>query len=283
METDILMPHEALLNGKSILLLGSNERAALSVCRSLGRQGATVEIATSDRVRQPADLSRYCRSRIFLGSPVADLTGVRAALTALVATGRYDAIFPITDLACELVHADHATLAAHAAIVGPAPDAFLRAADKAQALEIARQVGLYAPDGVLLRLGDDPAPAMALLSDGPVYAKPVRSCLLADGFVNSFEVRKCSTPDQLERKLSEDLPRLPVLVQRPVGGHGVGLNLLADRGRLVAVSMNQRLHEPPDGGGSSFRCNILVSDEALALAGQIAARLEWSGLMIVEL
>jgi len=271
------------LVGKRILLLGSNERAALSVCRSLGRQEAAVEIATNDPVRQPAELSRFCRRRVYLGSPITDLAGVRAALAALVATGRYDAIFPITDMACELVYADHAALAAHAAIVGPAPDAYLRAADKAQALEIARQVGLHAPVGMLLRPGDDPAPAMALLSDGPVYAKPVRSCLLADGFVNFFDVRKCSTPDQLERKLSEDLPRLPVLVQRPVGGHGMGLNLLADRGRLVAVSMNRRLHEPPDGGGSSFRCSFPVSDEALAHASEIAARLDWSGLIMVEL
>lgn len=274
---------EHALARKRILLLGSNERAALSVCRSLGRQGASVEIATTEPVRQPAELSRYCRRRVFLGSPVADLAGVRTALAALVSKGRYDAIFPITDIAGELVYADHATLASYAAIIGPAPDAYLRAVDKAQALEIARQVGLHAPDGVLLRRGEDPAPAMALLADGPVYAKPVRSCLLADGFVNTFEVRKCATAAQLERKLAEDLPRLPVLVQRPVGGHGVGLNLLADRGRLVAVSMNRRLHEPPDGGGSSFRCNIPVSDEALALAGDIAARLAWSGLLMVEL
>lgn len=278
-----LMMYERPLTGKRILLLGSNERAALSVCRSLGRQGADVEIATTNPVRQPAELSRYCRRRIFLGSPTTDLAGVRTALAGLVTTGRHDAIFPITDMACELVYADHAALAAHVAIVGPAPDAYLRAVDKAQALEIASQAGLHAPDGILLRPGDDPAPAMALLADGPVYAKPVRSCLLADGFVNMFEVRKCTTTAQLERKLSEDLPRLSVLVQRPAGGHGVGLNLLADHGRLVAVSMNLRLHEPPNGGGSSFRCNIPVSRSALALAEEIAARLDWSGLMMVEL
>ena len=163
---------ESTLSGKRILLLGSNERAALSVCRSLGRQGATVEIATIDPVRQPAELSRYCRRRIFFGSPVADLAGVRAALAALVATGRYDAIFPITDLACELVHADHAALAAHAVIVGPAPDAYLRAVDKAQALEIARQVG-----GLANRVGGGDLDCRALPPQRP--ADRQRSPLVA--------------------------------------------------------------------------------------------------------
>jgi protein-tyrosine-phosphatase/predicted ATP-grasp superfamily ATP-dependent carboligase len=271
------------LSGKRVLLVGSNERAALAVCRSLGRQGAVVEIAAFDPVRQPAELSRYCRGRIYLGSPVTDTDGVRERLAAHLEATPYNALFPITDMACELVYADHAALASRCAIAGPDPDAYRRAVDKAQALDLARQVGLHAPDGVLLHPGDDPAPALAQLAEGPIYAKPVRSCLLSDGFVNVFEVKKCATAAQLERKLSEDLPRLPVLVQRPVAGHGVGLNLLADRGRLVAASMTCRLHEPPDGGGSSFRCNVPLSGTALDAARDIAAQLGWSGLMMVEL
>lgn len=271
------------LAGRRVLLLGSNERAALSVCRSLGRKGAVVEIAAFDPIRQPAELSRYCRRRFYFGSPVTDTAGVRERLAAHLDERQYDAIFPITDMACELVYADYAALALRAVIVGPDPEAYHQAVDKAQALELARQVGLHAPDGVLLQASEDPAPAFALLELGPVYAKPVRSCLLADGFVNSFEVKKCTTPAQLERKLSEDLPRLPVLIQQPVRGHGVGLNLLADRGRLVAASRNRRLHEPPDGGGSSFRCNMPMSESDLQLTHDIAAKLNWSGLMMVEL
>ncbi|WP_272010733.1 ATP-grasp domain-containing protein [Roseovarius sp. ZX-A-9] len=271
------------LSGKRVLLLGSNERAALSTCRSLGRKGAVVEILALDPVRQPAELSRYCRRRFYFGSPVTDSAGVLDRLSDLLDKNRYDAIFPITDMACELVYADYAALASRAAIVGPDPEAFGRAADKSQASDLARQVGLYAPDGVLLTFGDDPAPAFALLEEAPVFAKPVRSCLLTDGFANSFEVKKCTTRAQLERKLAEDLPRLAVLVQQPVQGHGVGVNFLADNGRLVAVSMNRRLHEPPDGGGSSFRCNMPVSEPVLQAARDIAASLNWSGLMMVEL
>ncbi len=271
------------LSGKRILLLGSNERAALSVCRSLGRRGAVVEIAAFDPVRQPAELSRYCRGRIHLGAPVTDPDGVCARLAAHLEAHAYDALFPITDVACELVHADHAALAARTAIVGPAPEAYLRAVDKAEAMDLARQVGLGAPDSILLKEGDDPAPAFAALKDGPVYVKPVRSCRLGQGIIHTFEVRKCAEPARLERKLAEDLPRGPVLVQRPVAGQGVGLNLLADRGRLVAVSMNRRLHEPPDGGGSSFRCNVPVTETALGIARDMAARLEWTGLMMIEM
>ncbi|WP_417525541.1 ATP-grasp domain-containing protein [Marinovum sp.] len=274
---------ELSLSGRRILLLGSNERAALSVCRSLGRRGAIVEILAFDRLRQPAELSRYCRRRFHFGSPVTETAAVRDRLGAHLEATAYDAVFPITDMACELVYADHAALSARTAIVGPDPEAYRLAVDKAEALGLARQVGLQAPEGVLLAQGMDPGPGFDLLAAGPVYAKPVRSCLLSDGFINTFEVKKCTTPAQLERKLSEDLPRLPVLVQKPVAGQGVGLNLLADQGRLVAVSMNRRLHEPPEGGGSSFRCNMPVPEADVRLAREIAARLGWSGLMMVEL
>jgi protein-tyrosine-phosphatase/predicted ATP-grasp superfamily ATP-dependent carboligase len=271
------------LSGKRILLLGSNERAALSVCRSLGRRGAVVEIGAFDKIRQPAELSRYCSRRVYLGPPVTDSDGVRERLAAHLDYTTYDAIFPITDIACELVHADYAALAARVAIVGPKPEAYRQAVDKAQVLKLAREVGLNAPDSLLLRLGDDLAPAFALLNEGPVYVKPVRSCRLADGFLHLFEVKKCTTPAQLERKLAEDLPRGPVMVQRPVDGQGAGLNLLADRGRLVAVSMNRRLHEPPDGGGSSFRANVPVPEATVEVARNVARRLDWSGLMMIEL
>lgn len=274
---------DTLLAGRRILLLGSNERAALSVCRSLGRAGASVDIVGFDPVRQPAELSRYCRKRYYFGSPVTDPQGVLVRLGALLGDTGYDALFPITDLACELVYAGGAGLASGTAVVGPDRDAYRQAVDKAQALELAREVGLQAPEGVMLKPGDDPAPAFSLLEEGPVYAKPVRSCLLSDGFANSFEVKKCASHAQLERKLSEDLPRLPVLVQRPVEGEGVGLNFLANRGALVAISKNRRLHEPPDGGGSSYRCNAPVSEMDQQIARGIASRLNWSGLMMVEL
>jgi protein-tyrosine-phosphatase/predicted ATP-grasp superfamily ATP-dependent carboligase len=274
---------DRILAGRRVLLLGSNERAALSTCRSLGRKGAAVDIVAFDPVRQPAELSRYCRKRFYFGSPLTDVAHVFKRLIAHLDEHQYDAIFPITDIACELVYANHAALSSRSIIIGPDPEAYRKAVDKGQALDLALQVGLNAPEGVLIHLGDDPAPAFALLANEPVYAKPVRSCLLTDGVVNTFDVKKCTTRAQLERKLAEDLPRLPVLVQKPVQGHGVGINFLADRGRLIAVSMNRRLHEPADGGGSSFRCNIPMSDTDIQIARELATTLNWSGLMMVEL
>ena len=274
---------DPLFAGKRILLLGSNERAALSVCRSLGRKGAIVEIVAFERNRQPAELSRYCRKRFFFGSPVTDPVGFLKRLKIHLGDMPYDAIFPITDMACELVYSDHAALELRAKIVGPDPDAYHKAVDKGNAVELAHRVGLQVPTGLLLKCGDDTAPAFVLLDEGPVYAKPVRSCLLSDGFINSFEVKKCSSPEHLERKLAEDLLRLPVLVQKAVKGHGVGLNFLADHGRLVAASMNRRLHEPPDGGGSSYRTNTEMSERHVQIARDLAEALNWSGLIMVEM
>jgi protein-tyrosine-phosphatase/predicted ATP-grasp superfamily ATP-dependent carboligase len=274
---------DLLLEGKRILLLGSNERAALSVCRSLGRQGAVVEIVAFEALRQPAELSRYCKKRLFFGAPVTDPAGFLERLLRHLDETRYDAVFPMTDVACEVVYADYPALASRTVVIGPDPVAYRQAVDKGKAVDLAARVGLQAPAGVLLRDGDDTAPGFAMLKDGPVYAKPVRSCLLSDGFIHTFDVKKCTAPEQLERKLAEDLSRVPVLVQQAVAGHGVGLNFLAMEGQLIAVSMNRRLHEPRDGGGSSFRTNVGMSEQHLQVARDIAQALKWSGLIMVEL
>jgi predicted ATP-grasp superfamily ATP-dependent carboligase/protein-tyrosine-phosphatase len=265
-----------------VLLLGSNERSALSVTRSLGRAGMLVEILRLDRLPEPAEASRYCSSSHFIGSPRYDFFTWAERFLALLQANRYQVLFPITDISNEIVYALQDELPNDLAVIGPSPKAYALACDKASAIELAAEVGIGAPRSRLLTNMSEMSQALEQC-EYPLFVKPTRSAKLQGDFINVFKVQKCWNRGQLEAKLTEDLPRVSVLLQQSISGPGAGLNFCADHGRLLAATMTLRLHEPLQGGGSSYRANIPIPTDLLGSIEKLSARLQWSGLMMVEL
>ena len=263
----------------AILLLGSNERAALAVCRSLGRMGARIEILRFSWDKTPADFSKYSARSHYIGEPYANVRRYSEALLRLVERRRYDYLFPINDVANELAYFNYDSLGALATLIGPTPEDYRKASNKHAALQIGQQAGIRSPESVYLAGDDSSVPALGF----PLYAKPVQSALIRDNYLHTFSVRKVTSPAQLESKLRDDLPRVPVLLQQEISGHGVGLNFCAFKGTLCGVSVTIRVHEPVDGGGSSYRQTGELTPELFEVAKAIARHLEWTGMMMVEL
>ena len=133
--------------------------------------------------------------------------------------------------------------------MGPSPEHYRMAANKHTALAIGEEAGVRAPGSLYLVDPDAPIPDVRY----PIYAKPVRSALVRDNYLHTLTVRKVRSRGQLEAKLRDDLSRLPVILQDEIVGRGIGLNFCAYRGVLFGASTTARIHEPIDGGGSSYR------------------------------
>ena len=84
----------------------------------------------------------------------------------------------------------------------------------------------------------------------PCFAKPVMSSAIIEGRLRSFSVAKITDRNALERKLRDDLELVPLLLQEPLSGHGVGLNFAAHEGKVLGVSVTERLHEPTRRGST---------------------------------
>ncbi|MEX2551460.1 MAG: glycosyltransferase, partial [Actinomycetota bacterium] len=263
---------------KRLLLVGANDRAALSACRSAGRLGYEVELLKFSTVRSAVEASRCCRKVHYLGNPTAGVGDYVDRLLGLLERRHFSYLLPTNDAANELVYHRHAEVARHTVVLGPSVEAYRVARDKARALEIAAEAGLLSPPGVRVESVAFGGPITF-----PAYVKPIYSAHIADDYLHTFKVRRVRTPQELAAKLRDTATRIPVLVQEPVAGHGVGLNLCAYGGALCAAGVNVRVHEPRHGGGSSYRRTAPVSPALLQAASSIARQLNWSGVMMVEL
>jgi len=271
------------VSGARVLLLGSHEWPALSVARSLGRAGYAVDTLRLVERRQPADFSRHVGASRWLGDPHGPFDAWAEDFVRFLADERYDLLFPINDVANEIVYnLPGGSLPESLTLIGPSRDAYLRAADKIEAAALFGGTSVSVPASTTLRRPEEVEGALESL-EYPLYAKPARSALLVAGRIQTFRVSRVQGVDQLLQKLSEDLPRVALSLQQPLEGHGVGVNLCARQGRVIALSQNERLHEPRGGGGSSYRRNVLVAPELAEVAKRVAAELTWTGLMMIEL
>jgi protein-tyrosine-phosphatase/glycosyltransferase involved in cell wall biosynthesis len=74
-----------------------------------------------------------------------------------------------------------------------------------------------------------------------------------------------------------------ILEQEYVPGHGIGIELLYERGRKVWHFAHERIHELPlTGGASSYRRSIAADPRLLAAAEKLLNELEWHGVAMVE-
>jgi protein-tyrosine-phosphatase len=262
---------------RNILLFGSNDRAGLECCRSLGRAGHRVTILRLAPQRTPADHSRYCSESVFIGSPDSGVREYLAKLMDLLRSRRYDYLLPVDDLSCELVYSDYEAISAWVRVVGPGAASYLVSHNRFEALALAESVGLTQPATTLVKRGESP-PVPSL----PCRVRPVFSSAIIDDELQKFSEREVRTLDELDAKLRDDLPRVDVMLQAPVAGVDVGLNFCALDGNVLGAAVTVHLHRARRGTTDSYRKSEEVPPEALAIMQRIARRLSWTGFMSIE-
>jgi protein-tyrosine-phosphatase len=156
------------------------------------------------------------------------------------------------------------------------------ALDKSLTLEIAAGLHIPVPQSVLIS-SEDFIPACNTF---PVVLKPVSSQILAENHVK--QVRPVIVLNDAERRgqLRSMLQDSAVLQQELVPGHGVGVEVLYDKGQLVWYFCHERLHEGTGrdglGSGSTYRRSIPPSPALLRDATALLDSLQWHGLAMVE-
>jgi protein-tyrosine-phosphatase len=241
------------------------------LCRSLGAAGHWITHLRSSEKRGPADFSKYCKASHHIVQPEIDLE--KAADRLVEALDGQDYLIPINDTACELAYQVQGR---HSAVlVGPPPGTYQKAKDKHQAAQMLAP-WLKSPESLLVERVEDARGARF-----PCFAKPIFSVQTVDGVIRHTNVSIARTIDDVSRKLRDTHP-IPLMLQQPVTGPGLGINLAAFKGELLGVSITERLHEPGFGGGSSYRRSGEVTPDILAIATEAAKKLKWTGFLMIE-
>ncbi len=264
-----------------ILILDSSACAGLAVVRSLGEAAFEVHVARI-RNRSNAEHSRHCSRSLDLGDPAVDLQSVTGRLLELVSRERYDLLIPTADAANELCASVRDSIESRVRLAMPPPNAYSYAHDKARLLELAERLGVPFPEYVTLRGFDDLPKAGGIELGWPCYVKPIHSFVATPERIVRFEVTRAKDRNELIDLARFHLGRVPIMIQRSSPGVGVGVHILAWKGRLLSVVQQRRLHEPLHGGGGSYRITEPLDPMLGTYAQRFVEASGWSGVAMLE-
>jgi hypothetical protein len=260
-----------------VLVLDGHSRAAIETVQSLGRAGLELDVA-AESLDCVAMHSRYAGMKLLQLRSLPP-AGFHQWLRSLDAERKYELIVPTTEtslLPLRLL-AESDSLRRRAVL--PGDEALDAALDKLKTCGLARQLGVPAPETVLLSR-DLPFDFPARY---PVVVKPVRSKVAVGGQLQTVAAEVIRDQDTYRRHIERWLPCSDLLRQEFIRGRGVGVEFLFDRGKKVWHFVHERVHEVPlTGGASSYRRSVPATPALLADAQKILSALGWHGVAMVE-
>jgi predicted ATP-grasp superfamily ATP-dependent carboligase len=266
----------------TVLVTDADRGSAVHIIRSLGRKGWRV-IAADSSSRSLGFRSRYAAEHLVYPQPETAPDRVADVLYQAVVDKGVDFLIPVTD---EIIHVlthqrERFEKVCRLAVADTA--ALEQVTDKSRTLALAQELAVPVPATRVVSTPEEAREAAASLR-WPVVLKPAVSRVYCPerGIIEKFSVSYADSLDSLVRRM-EALSGHPVLLQEYCAGVGEGVELLVDRGRVVAAFQHRRLAEVPlTGGCSAWRESVPLSPELYAHASRLVEALKWTGLLMVE-
>lgn len=266
----------------TILVTDAWRGSAVAIIRSLARAGYRVVAADSERW-SPGLASCHADERLVVPSPAESAPAFIAAMLEAIESRRVDLVIPVTDATLVPLMAARDRLPGDCRLAAPDDQRLEVAMDKSKTLDLAVRLGVPVPETRVVRRTSQALAAGDEIG-WPLVVKPALSRVWDDdGRVEQMEVRYATSRTELETAITEVAGRCPVLLQEYCRGTGVGVELLADRGRVVAAFQHRRIHEYPLGGGpSALRASVALDPELFEHSRRLLAEVGWTGLAMVE-
>ncbi|QEF99623.1 Low molecular weight protein-tyrosine-phosphatase etp [Stieleria maiorica] len=257
------------------LVLGSDTRSFLSTIRSLGRRGVEVHVAWCAR-DSVSVRSKYVHS---VHSPLRPPSGGWVEeFEALLQREQFDLVIPCNDPSILPLHQERQRFSDHRIYLID-EGIFDTVMDKAEVNRIASAAGLRLPREAAIR-GKEDFDALNQITP-PYVLKPTQSYVSSNlGQKNHVAIlpEKQSAVAAIDRMLRST----PVAVQEYFEGVGVGVEFIARDGRVLSAFQHQRLHEPPGGGGSSYRKSCKLDPELAEATEALVGALGYTGIGMAE-
>jgi protein-tyrosine-phosphatase len=268
---------------KKILILGSNDRASLACARSINKE-YDVYIARFTKFKSEACYSNTVKESFYVGTGSESISIVLSNIKSQHKKYNFDFILPVTDEALIIGEELVTNNTLHdCTILIPEISQLQLAQDKYYIKQLCENIeGLRFPETNLI--------TQLLFTEFdlkkwsfPLYVKTQRSAFKSKDALFLYAVKKINSVTSLSNYLRDVLEHVDVLVQKPVIGFGLGLNVLAYKGEVQACSINERLHEPKGGGGGVYRKTRKPTELEYSMATKIVKQLNWTGPLMIEL
>lgn len=267
---------DAVTRRRKALVLGDDTRSFLATVRSLGRQGAEVHVAPFDFL-SPSLKSRYIARIHRLPYYLDDGAEWLIALTTLLRREAFDVVIPCDERTLLPFSRFRDLLSPLAHLAIPDPRAVDVLFDKHETRALARAAQVPVAPGRLVTAADTADGVIAEFGL-PVAAKPRRSY-----YLNTLYARGKVLIATDAASLGKALGRMEEglwLVEAFVPGRGLGVSVLASKGRVLQAFQHHRVRE--DASSSYYRVSAPLSPALLAACEAIVSALSYTGVAMFE-
>ena len=267
---------------KKVLVLDADQRSALAVTRSLGKQHIQVFTA-EEKTAALAGYSKFSLQYFTYPSPRLKPEQFIEFLGKLVKKQGIDILLPMTELTTMLLLMNQ-NFFPDTRIPFPDLNTVESLADKCLLMKTAKSLNVPIPktwhasscDNLPCNLEDLPY---------PIVLKPGKSWLFHEGQWSRAAVQFADNPVDAKNILDSDwaFKAHPFMIQENVAGHGAGVFAIYDNGKPLAFFAHRRLREkPPSGGVSVLSESIQVEPELKLHAQKLLDDANWHGVAMVE-
>lgn len=264
---------------RRILVLGRGDRAFLTTIRSFGRMGLTVHVGMcypNDIALRSRYVHRYHEIPPYRSGDDSWLN----VMTELLRSWQFELVVPCNDHAVIPLQAFRTQLGEMARLATLKDSAFEIVFDKIRTYHLAESLGVRQARGKVLLAGAAVADALSGLSL-PVLFKPPSS-FAAEDPSSRRAVRRARTLADAVALLARASAWGQMLIQEQFNGVGIGIEVLARDGEILTALQHERVHEPPEGGGSSYRKTTRLHDGMLADTRRLISAVDYTGVAMVE-
>jgi predicted ATP-grasp superfamily ATP-dependent carboligase len=271
-----------MLTEKKVLVLDGGELSTLSIVRSLGKKGINVTVAavSHDAI---CKYSKYTAGFFQYPNPLDDIDGFYSAILDKISSEGFELLIPVTEQTTLPLAKIRQAIEMHTILALPDGEALEKVTDKAKTFNIARSLGVPVPSSIEIT-NETSLESHIVDLNFPIVIKPSRS--IANDKNNSrikLEVSYAFNKDELRHKVNNLLKTSEVILQEYFTGVGVGIEIIANNGKITHAFQHERIHELPlTGGGSCLRKSVHINKKLLEYASSLIAELNWHGVAMVE-
>ncbi|GAB4518186.1 MAG: hypothetical protein Tsb0010_02430 [Parvularculaceae bacterium] len=265
-------------NADKALVIGDDTRSFLTITRSLGRQGVEVHAAPLN-FRAPALKSKYITAVHKLPYYLHGGDSWVQAITGLQSREKYSLIIPTDDRSVLPFHWRREELSPLMNVAIPGALAVETLFDKISTRDIAERCDVPIAEGATIS-GRESAAHLIDEYGAPLALKPRRSY-----YPDKLYARTNVIIADSEESLAHELARIEpekYFVEKYFSGIGVGVSVLASSGAILQAFQHKRVHEPPQGGGSSYRKSAALDPDLYGACARIMEALDYTGLAMFE-
>jgi predicted ATP-grasp superfamily ATP-dependent carboligase len=280
-----------VLSVPKILVTDSSERASLAIIRSLGKK--KMEITAADSINLNAGfLSKYTSHSVVYPSPQEGKKKFADFMLRLVKNEHFDILIPVTDFAMIPLLERRDEFEEYVRIAGPRYDIAMKAFDKAQTIQIAKENSIPCPKTFFVKDFEELI-NVAKVIRYPVVIKPRMKIFWSDKQTVMLKVTSRNyayTPSDLLLKYKTMLSEfcgfgiMPnfFMIQEFASGTGYGVEILMHDSKVKAAFVHKRIREyPVKGGASTLRVSI-ENTELYQYAVKLLNAMHWEGVAMVE-